>query len=49
MTADPLSDILHRVTPRAYGFRGLDGGGDWSMHLPAQDVMRHAVQAGSCG
>lgn len=50
MTADPLSDILQLVRPRAYGFRGLDVGGDWSMHLPAQDVMRcYAVQAGSCG
>jgi AraC-like DNA-binding protein len=50
MTADPLSDILQLVRPKAYGFRGLDVGGDWSMHLPAQDVMRcYAVQAGSCG
>ena len=49
MTADPLSDILQLVRPRAYGFRGLDAGGDWSLHLPAQDVMRcYAVQAGSC-
>ena len=49
MTADPLSDILQLVRPRAYGFRGLDVGGDWSMHLPAQQVMRcYAVQAGSC-
>ncbi|USI71454.1 AraC family transcriptional regulator [Sphingomonas morindae] len=50
MHADPLSDMLQLVKPRAYGFRGLDAGGAWSLRLPAQAVLRcYAVQAGGCG
>lgn len=47
--ADPLSDMLALLKPQAYGFRGLDVGGDWSLHLPANNVIRcFAVHAGSC-
>lgn len=50
MTPDPLSDILNLLKPKAYGFRGLDAGDDWSLHIPAVDVMRcYAVQSGTCG
>jgi AraC-like DNA-binding protein len=49
--ADPLSDMLALLKPRAYGFRGLDVGGAWSLRLPAQtEVIRcYAVHAGACG
>jgi hypothetical protein len=48
---DPLSDMLALLKPRAYGFRGLDVGGEWSLRLPAQEeVIRcYAVHAGACG
>lgn len=48
--ADPLSDILSLLKPRAYGFRGLDIAGAWSLHLPRYDVIRcYALTSGTCG
>jgi AraC-like DNA-binding protein len=50
MIADPLSDVLQLLRPRAYGFRGLDIGGDWSLCLPPQPVVRcYALRTGACG
>lgn len=50
MTTDPLSDILSLLRPAVYGFRGLDVGGDWSLRLPAVEVIRcYAVRTGACG
>lgn len=50
LDADPLSDIVAMLKPEAYGFRGLDVGGDWSLHLPAVDVIRcYALRTGACG
>ena len=50
MAADPLSDVLQLLRPRAYGFRGLDIGGDWSLCLPPQPVVRcYALRTGACG
>ncbi|WP_242140333.1 AraC family transcriptional regulator [Sphingomonas sp. TREG-RG-20F-R18-01] len=49
-TADPLSDLLQVLRPRAYGFRGLDIGGDWALCLPPQPVVRcYALRLGACG
>ena len=50
MTTDPLSDVLQLLKPRAYGFRGLDIGGEWSLCLPPQPVVRcYALRSGACG
>ncbi|MEN3745846.1 AraC family transcriptional regulator [Sphingomonas sp. HF-S3] len=49
MTPDPLSDVLQLLKPRAYGFRGLEIGGDWSFRLEPQPVVRcYALRAGAC-
>lgn len=48
--SDPLSDVLALLRPQAYGFRGLDVGGAWSLHLPADEVVRcYALLSGACG
>lgn len=47
---DPLSDLLSVLRPKAYAFRGLDVGGDWSLRLPAGRIIRcYAVVSGACG
>ncbi len=47
---DPLSDILSLMRPEAYGFRGLDVGGEWSLHLPPDEVIRcYTLRSGTCG
>ncbi len=40
MPSDPLSDVLALLRPAAYAFRGVDVGGEWSLHLPADEVVR---------
>ncbi len=46
---DPLSDILSLLRPNAYGFRGLDAGGDWALAYAADDGIKcYAVTTGVC-
>jgi AraC-like DNA-binding protein len=46
---DPLSDILSRLKPSSYGFRGLDAGGAWALAFgPDEGVKCYAVQSGAC-
>lgn len=46
---DPLSDVLSLLKPRSYGFRGLDAGGQWSIHFPQYEGIRcFAVLSGQC-
>ena len=46
---DPLSDVLSLLKPKAYGFRGLDVGNPWSLHLPPGRFVRcYAVLSGAC-
>ncbi|GBQ70884.1 AraC family transcriptional regulator [Ameyamaea chiangmaiensis NBRC 103196] len=50
MRPDPLSDVVSLLKPRAYGFRGLDIAGAWSLHLPPERVIRcYALHSGACG
>jgi AraC-like DNA-binding protein len=46
---DPLSDILQVLKPRAYGFRGVDVSGEWSLQFAPYPAMRcYAVRSGEC-
>lgn len=46
---DPLSDVLSLLKPPSYGFRGLDVGGQWSIHFPQSEGIRcFAVLSGQC-
>ncbi|MFZ6654004.1 AraC family transcriptional regulator [Undibacterium sp. TJN19] len=44
---DPLSDVLSLLKPRSYMFRGLDAGGQWSLHFKAlQGIRCYALLSG---
>ncbi len=46
---DPLSDVLSLLKPRSYRVRGLDAGGQWSLHFHKGDGINcYAVQSGQC-
>ena len=46
---DPLSDVLSRIKPRSYAFRGLDAAGDWAIVFEAfEGIKCYAVHSGSC-
>ncbi len=46
---DPLSDVLSLLKPRSYMFRGIDVGGQWSIHFPQSDGIKcYAVISGEC-
>lgn len=46
---DPLSDVLSLLRPSDYAFRGLEAGGSWSLHYPADGTLKcFAVTLGSC-
>jgi hypothetical protein len=46
---DPLSDVLARLRPSSYAFRGLDAGEGWSIAFPpARNIKCYAIQSGSC-
>lgn len=46
---DPLSDMLSLLRPSDYAFRGLEAGGDWSIHYPADGSLKcFAITFGSC-
>lgn len=46
---DPLSDVLSLLRPSDYAFRGLEAGGSWALHYPADGTLKClAVTFGSC-
>jgi len=46
---DPLSDLLSMLRPTDYAFRGLEAGGSWSLHYPADGSLKcFAITLGSC-
>lgn len=46
---DPLSDVLSLLRPSEYAFRGLEAGGSWSLHYPADGSLKcFAITFGSC-
>ena len=46
---DPLSDVLSMLRPTDYAFRGLEAGGSWSLHYPADGSLKcFAITMGSC-
>lgn len=46
---DPLSDVLSILRPSDYAFRGLEAGGSWSLHYPADGALKcFAITLGSC-
>jgi AraC-like DNA-binding protein len=46
---DPLSDVLSMLRPTEYAFRGLEAGGNWSLHYPADGTLKcFAITFGSC-
>ena len=46
---DPLSDVLSMLRPSDYAFRGLEAGGSWSLHYPADGTLKcFAITFGSC-
>jgi len=46
---DPLSDVLSMLRPTDYAFRGLEAGGGWSLHYPADGALKcFAISLGSC-
>jgi AraC-like DNA-binding protein len=46
---DPLSDVLSMLRPTDYAFRGLEAGGSWSLHYPADGSLKcFAITLGSC-
>lgn len=46
---DPLSDVLAMLRPSDYAFRGLEAGGRWSIHYPADGTLKcFAITYGSC-
>lgn len=46
---DPLSDVLSLLRPHRFMFRGLDAGGAWALHYPANEGLRcYAVLSGEC-
>jgi AraC-like DNA-binding protein len=46
---DPLSDVLSMLRPTDYAFRGLEAGGSWSLHYPADGSLKClAITLGSC-
>lgn len=46
---DPLSDVLSMLRPTDYAFRGLEAGGSWSLHYPADGSLKcFAISMGSC-
>lgn len=46
---DPLSEVLSMLRPAHYAFRGLEAGGRWSLHYPADGSLKcFAVTLGSC-
>lgn len=46
---DPLSDVLSLLRPSDYAFRGLEAGGDWSLHYPADGSLKcFAITLGRC-
>jgi len=46
---DPLSDVLSLLRPSDYAFRGLEAGGSWSLHYPADGSLKcFAITLGTC-
>src|SRR5215469_11144957 len=46
---DPLSAVLSLLRPTAYGFRGLDAGGEWCIAYDADPgIKSYAIHTGSC-
>lgn len=46
---DPLSDVLSMLRPADYAFRGLEAGGSWSLHYPADGSLKcFAITQGGC-
>jgi AraC-like DNA-binding protein len=46
---DPLSDVLSMLRPTDYAFRGLEAGGSWSLHYPADGSLKcFAITLGNC-
>lgn len=44
-----MSDVLRRLRPTTYGFRGLEAGGRWSLAFPPLAGLKaQAVRSGSC-
>lgn len=46
---DPLSDLLSKLKPNGYMFRGIDMAGAWSIQFPANDGLGcYALVSGEC-